>query len=123
MIPIRNEAAIPLLTRGTLYMGSSLAPYVHAIDPRSGSVRWRFRAHGPVKGGIVELGGVLYFGDFGGYLWALNAERGTVIGARKMRVPFNVGSPVIAGQTLIVGARDGTLFALPLAQIRSGRDR
>ncbi|MFN2449185.1 MAG: PQQ-binding-like beta-propeller repeat protein [Candidatus Baltobacteraceae bacterium] len=123
IVPKRNEAAIPLLVHGTLYLGCSLAPYVHALDPATGSVRWRFRAHGPVKGGIVEAGGVLYFGDFGGYLWAVNAKNGSVIGARKMHVPFNVGSPVVAGQTLVIGAANGTLFAMPLAHVRSGKDR
>ena len=122
-VPKRNEAAIPLLTRGMLYMGSSVAPLLHAIDPARGTIRWRFRAHGPIKGGIVEVKGVLYFGDFAGYLWAVNASNGSVIGARRMHVVFNVGSPVVAGQTLIIGSRDGTLFALPLAWIRAGRDR
>lgn len=122
VIPIRNESAIPLLARGSLYMGSNLSNYVHSLDPATGSSRWRFRAHGPVRGGIVESNGVLYFGDYAGYLWAVNANTGASIGQRRMHVPFNVGSPIVAGQTLIIGAKNGTLYALPLSYIRSGRD-
>ncbi len=123
VVPKRNESAIPLLSRGLLYLGSSVSHYVHALDPATGAVRWRMYAHGAVKSALVEVGGVLYFGDLGGYLWAVNASNGAVIGSRKMREAFNVGSPVVAGQTLIIGGRNGTIFAVPLATIRSSHDR
>lgn len=122
MLPKRNEAAIPLLADGMLYMGSSLSPVVHAIDPATGALKWRVQTHGPVKGGIVDAGGTLYFGDLGGYLWALNAATGAVLGTKNMHTPFNVGSPIVAGQTLIIGSRGGTLAAVPLASIVGARD-
>ncbi len=80
-------------------------------------------ARGAIKGGIAEVGGTLYFADLGGYLWAVRASDGRVIGRKNMRAPFNVGSPLVAGQTLIVGSRGGTLFAVPLAAIRAAHDR
>lgn len=122
VLPKRNESAIPLLANGMLYMGSSLSPVVHALDPATGALRWRVQTHGPVKGGIVDAGGTLYFGDLGGYLWAVNATTGAVLGTKNMHTPFNVGSPIVAGQTLIIGSRGGTLAAIPLASIRSARD-
>lgn len=123
VVPKRNESAIPLALGGTVFMGSSISHDVHAIDTSNGSVRWRMHAHGAVKGGIVEYDNVLYFGDYAGYLWAVNASNGSVAGSRYMGAKFNVGSPVLAGQTLIIGAMDGELFAIPLAQIRSSRGR
>jgi outer membrane protein assembly factor BamB len=122
ILPKRNEAAIPLYANGIVYMGSSLSPTVHALDPKTGRVLWRVHTHGPVKGGIVDAGGTLYFGDLGGYLWAVDAKSGAVIGARNMNTPFNVGSPIVAGQTLIIGSKGGQILALPLSQIRSSRD-
>ena len=122
VLPKRNEAAIPLIANGTLYLGSSLAPVTHAIDPATGAVKWRVQTHGPVKGGLVDVDGVLYFGDLAGYLWALNDATGQVVGVKNMQTPFNVGSPIVAGKTLIIGSRGGTLLAVPLADIRSGRD-
>jgi outer membrane protein assembly factor BamB len=122
MLPKRNEAAIPLYAGGVVYMGSSLSPTVHAIDSRTGAVLWRVHTHGPVKGGMVDAGGTLYFGDLAGYLWAVDAKTGTVIGSRDMRTPFNVGSPILAGQTLIIGSRGGTIEAVPVSQIRASRD-
>lgn len=122
VLPMRNEAAIPLIANGTLYLGSSLAPVMHAIDPATGAVKWRAQTHGPVKGGIVDVDGVLYFGDLAGYLWALNDSTGALIGVKDMHLPFNVGSPIVAGKTLIIGSRGGTLVAVPLADIRGARD-
>lgn len=122
MLPQRNEAAIPLLVNGMLYMGSSLSPSMHAIDAKTGAVKWRITTHGPVKGGIVDAGGTLYFGDLGGYLWAVNANTGVVVGVKNMHSSFNVGSPIVAGQTLIIGSKGGTLVALPLTTIRTARD-
>jgi outer membrane protein assembly factor BamB len=95
---------------------------MHAIDAKTGAVKWRITTHGPVKGGIVDAGGTLYFGDLGGYLWAVNANTGTVVGVKNMHSSFNVGSPIVAGQTLIIGSKGGTLVALPLTTIRTARD-
>jgi outer membrane protein assembly factor BamB len=122
MLPKRNEAAIPLLADGMLYMGSSVANVVHAIDPKTGAVKWRVQTHGPVKGGIVNAGGTLYFGDLAGYLWAVRASTGAVLGVKNMHSSFNVGSPIVAGKTLIIGSRGGSIIALPLSSIRASRD-
>ncbi|HLI97596.1 MAG TPA: PQQ-binding-like beta-propeller repeat protein [Candidatus Baltobacteraceae bacterium] len=121
-LPKRNEASIPLLADGTLYMGSSLASAMHAIDPKTGKVKWIMHTHAPVLGGIVDAGGTLYFGDLSGYLWAVDASNGAILGSKDMRTPFNVASPIVAGQTLIIGSRGGTLAAIPLAHIRGAHD-
>ncbi len=122
-LPIRNEAAIPLVLGSTVYVGSSVSPLFHALDSRTGRMKWRASTHGPVKGGVVAVDGTLYFGDLGGYLWALDAASGKVVGVKNMHTPFNVGSPIAAGRTLIIGSRGGTLQAVPLARIRSAHDR
>lgn len=121
-LPIRNEAAIPLLSGGLLYLGSAIAPWMHALDATSGTLVWEMPTRGAVKGGIVQVGGVVYFGDLGGYLWALDAKTGRVIGVKNMHTPFNVGSPIVVGRTLIIGSDSGSVIAVPLATIRSSQD-
>ncbi|MGB9650656.1 MAG: PQQ-binding-like beta-propeller repeat protein [Candidatus Cybelea sp.] len=121
-LPIRNEAAIPLLSGGLLYRGSAIAPWMHALDATSGTLVWEMPTRGAVKGGIVQVGGVVYFGDLGGYLWALDAKTGRVIGVKNMHTPFNVGSPIVVGRTLIIGSDSGSVIAVPLATIRSSQD-
>ena len=121
-LPKRNEAAIPLVAQGRVYFGSSVQPLMHALDAQTGAVKWTQNTHGAVKGGIVNVGGVLYYGDLGGYLWALDAATGRVIGVKNMRTPFNVGSPIVVGRTLVIGSSRGTLVAVPLKQIRNAHD-
>lgn len=122
-LPPRNEAAIPVLCDGVLAIGSAVAPWMNGIDPRTGRLLWRTPVHAPVKGGIVCANGVLYFGDLAGYLWALDVRTGAVIGAKPMPSAFNVGSPLVVGRTLVIGSKTGTVFAVPLRQIRrAGRE-
>lgn len=121
-VPVWNRAAIPLIAGDTLYVGAANSPFVHAIRTSDGRVRWRVRVHGPVKSGLARKDGVLYFGDFRGYLWAIDARTGKVIGAKNAHTQFNVGSPVIVGETLIVGSNTGAVIAMPLDLIRSSRD-
>jgi outer membrane protein assembly factor BamB len=121
-LPVRNEAAIPLLAGGKLYLGSAIAPGMHAIDASNGLLAWEMQARGAVKGGIVAVGGIVYFGDIGGYLWALDAKTGRVLGDKFMRTSFNVGSPIVVGKTLIIGSDSGSVIAVPLETIRSSHD-
>jgi outer membrane protein assembly factor BamB len=121
-LPIRNEAAIPLLADGLLYLGSSLAPWMHAIDASTGMLAWETRTRGPVKGGAVAVAGIVYFGDLGGYLWALDAKTGRVVGNKQMHTPFNVGSPIVVGKTLVIGSDSGSVIAVPLEAIRNTHD-
>jgi polyvinyl alcohol dehydrogenase (cytochrome) len=121
-LPWRNEAAIPLLLGGTVYFGSAIVPMMHALDAKSGHVLWATKVRAPVKGGVVSTNGHLYFGDLKGYLWSLDAKTGKIVGTKKMRSGFNVGSPIIVGKTLVIGSRTGSLYAVPLADIDKGND-
>jgi outer membrane protein assembly factor BamB len=122
VVPPRNESAIPLYDDGATFVGSALAPYMHALDAVSGKLRWRTKVHGPVKGGVVAADGVIYFGDLSGYLWALKEMTGTVLASKKMDLSFGVGSPIVVGRTLVIGSTSGRVVALPLDEIRSAHD-
>lgn len=121
-LPDRNEAGIPLYDAHRVFLGSAVEASVHALDAATGAVVWRTPVHGPVKGGLVAVDGTVYCADEAGYLWALDERTGAVVGSKKMDVPFNVGSPIVAGKTLVVGANTGRVIAIPLAEIRAGQD-
>jgi outer membrane protein assembly factor BamB len=122
-LPERNEASIPLFAGGVLYVGSAVANMMHALDPiADGKLIWTTRVNGPVKSGSVLVAGVLYFGDLEGYLWALDAKTGRVIGSKYMHTQFNVGSPVVDGRTLVIGSNTGRVIAIPLQDIRNAHD-
>jgi outer membrane protein assembly factor BamB len=119
---VANESAIPLVYRGSIYEGSAIAPVMTSLDARTGRLRWQIRTHGPVKGGIVALDGIIYFGDLAGYLWAVEAQNGKVVGRLRTDLHFNVGSPIILNDSLVDGSTKGIVIALPLGSIRDGRD-
>jgi hypothetical protein len=95
---------------------------MHAIDLASGRLVWRRRVDGPVKGGSVAFDGIVYFGDFGGRLWALRESDGSVVGTLNVGTKFNVDSPIIVGRTLVVPSLTGRILALPLSAIGGARD-
>jgi polyvinyl alcohol dehydrogenase (cytochrome) len=95
---------------------------MHALDASNGLTVWEMPTRGAVKGGVVAIGGIVYFGDLGGYLWALDAKTGRLMGDKFMHTSFNVGSPIVVGKTLIIGSDSGSVIAVPLATIRSSHD-
>ena len=122
VVPRRNQAAVPLVDRGTLFLGSAIVPIMHAIDVKTGHVRWRRRVGGPVKGGIVAIAGNIYFGDAKGRIWALRESDGSVVGVINAGTPFNVASPIIIGKTLVLSSLTGRILALPLSAIMGAHD-
>ncbi|MGA8533840.1 MAG: PQQ-binding-like beta-propeller repeat protein [Candidatus Tumulicola sp.] len=117
--PPYNESAIPLYDAGTIYDGSPIAPVVSAFDARTGRVKWSLRVSGPVKGGLVVRDGVLYFGDLGGKLWAVDTLSGLPIGSVQTDLKFNVGSPIVLNDSLVDGSLQGPVIAVPLDAIRA----
>jgi outer membrane protein assembly factor BamB len=120
-LPINNEAGIPVVDRGVVYIGGATAPWVNALDAKTGRVLWRKHIYGPVKSAFVVKDGALYFGDLSGYLWALDARTGAVIGGESLPTSFNVGSGIAIGNTLVIGSFTGEVYAVPLQNIRDSR--
>ena len=56
-----------------------------ATDADTGQVRWRFRTPTPILSGVTPTGGgVVFFGDMGGTLYALDSARGKALWSRKI---------------------------------------
>ena len=119
--PSYNESAIPMYDAGVVYDGSPIAPVVSALDAQTGRVKWSLRVAGPVKGGMVLRDGVLYFGDLGGKLWAVDAAAGRPLGSVQTDLKFNVGSPIVLNDSLVIGSAGGPTIAVPLENIRTSK--
>jgi outer membrane protein assembly factor BamB len=123
ILPKRNQSAIPLYDSGMVFLGSAIAPYMHGLDAQTGKLLWRTKVRGPVKNGPVAVGGVLYFGDLAGNLWALDEKTGKIIGVKHFKTKFNVGSAIVVGKTLIIGSATGRIVAVPLDVIKASHDK
>ena len=92
-------------------------PFERRISPRNVhrlSLKWASATTGDVSATPAVVKGAVYFGDFGGTLWKLDARTGDEIWSR--RVPDYTGnagdyartSPSLAGNTLVVGVIKGS---------------
>ena len=88
-----------------------------SVDAQTGTVLWTRRVRGPVKGGVVARNGRVYFGDGGGYLWALDSATGRVVSSLATGTSYNVGSPVLVGGSLVIGSNTGRVAAVPLDRL------
>jgi outer membrane protein assembly factor BamB len=111
---------------GTLYIGSSDLRRVSAIDPRDGRIAWRTDVFGSPWGRPAITTRRVYVGAVGtdpyavrhlGSVVALERDGGRI--AWRWPAPATPGalhtgfaaSPVIDGDTMVIGGLDGTLYA------------
>src|SRR5207244_7031369 len=87
-------------------------PFERRIGPENASrlaLKWAATTAGDVSATPAVVHGAVYFGDFGGMLWKLDAETGQVIWSHLVSdytgIPGDVArtSPSLAGHTLVVG--------------------
>jgi polyvinyl alcohol dehydrogenase (cytochrome) len=87
-------------------------PFEHRIRPGNAhrlALKWIATTAGDVSATPAVVDGAVYFGDFGGMLWKLDARTGAVIWSRKVSDYTGIAgdiartSPSIFGNTLIVG--------------------
>ena len=73
---------------GEMFMGGTFklvtdpppSGWITSVDPQTGKVKWRFHAAAPVVSGITPTsGGVVFAGDMGGNLYALDSDDGKVL--------------------------------------------
>ena len=106
----RDDAAWPMI--GQDPANSRNQPFEHVI--RSANVhrlalKWSAPTAGDVSGTPAVVDGAVYFGDFGGMLWKLDAETGAVIWSHRVSDYTGIAgdlartSPSLAGDTLVVG--------------------
>jgi polyvinyl alcohol dehydrogenase (cytochrome) len=77
------------------------------------ATKWAFTTHGDVSATATVVGGAVFFPDWGGYLYKLDAATGSTIWSRKVSdytgIPGDVArtSPAVDGGTIYVGDQSG----------------
>jgi quinoprotein glucose dehydrogenase len=111
--------ATPVLSGGLLYV---ITPFnqVIALDPETGTERWRYDPHlakdrqysEASARGVAVAGGRVYFGTLDARLIALDADSGRLVWQTRLGANSNgnyqvTSPPVIVGTTIIVGSSIG----------------
>jgi outer membrane protein assembly factor BamB len=113
-----DAAYDPVVLGKTLFLASSRTDSVTALDTATGTERWFFHADGPVRFAPVAWEGRLYVASDDGYLYCLDAARGTllwkfrggpsdrhVLGNERLISTWPArGAPVVADGTVYFGA-------------------
>jgi outer membrane protein assembly factor BamB len=101
---------MPVSADGSLVVYASEHGYLYAFDAATGVLRWEvYGITNTLRPAIV--GGLVWAEDVDGRLLALDARDGRQLWAS---TPFGLdqlGSPVIAGSSVLVGVKDGPLLA------------
>jgi outer membrane protein assembly factor BamB len=105
----------PAVWNGKVFLGSSDARFVQAVDAKSGRELWRVPMPASVWSSPSIAGSTLYVADTGGSVFALDPETG------KTRWRFETGrgvfgAPVPVDGALLVTSSDGNLYALGASQ-------
>ena len=84
----------------------------------NGHVDWTYHASGAIKGGPALVGGVLYFGDYAGRAYAVNAVNGHqiwAVGTSGAHFGFGSGqfyaTPAVAFGRVYMGNTDGRVYS------------
>ena len=113
----------PTLVGNKIYIGSKDGN-VYAINEPDGKPIWKFKTTGIVRSTPAVKDGVVYVGSTEGFLYALNAADGKekwsflTAGNAMKNEDFGfdrrgiISSPVITDDKILVGARDGFLYAI-----------
>ena len=107
----------PLLYRQNLYAGT-VSGTLYCLDASDGETRWKFDLpdNSTLKGirsSAAAESSIVVFGADDGFIYALNAETGTLLWKHSTGAPV-VASPLIVSGMVVVGNWRGTVTALRL---------
>jgi outer membrane protein assembly factor BamB len=105
----------PLVADGRVYV-TDWNGYTWALDTADGSVVWRARVGGRLKGGVAKSGNRLYVGSYDGHLTCLDARTGKRIWRSAGQKGIGgLGSfyatPSLAYGRVYVGSTDGKIYS------------
>jgi alcohol dehydrogenase (cytochrome c) len=68
------------------------AGWIHAVDADTGVWKWRLKSDYPIVAAVTPTaGGLVFFGDVGGDLYAVDAETGEKLWSQRMVGPLGGG--------------------------------
>lgn len=119
-------SAAPVISQRMVYVGSGDGN-TYALDRRTGHLRWKFRTGGQIRATPLVDGHTVYQPSNDGAVYALDAYSGKLLWRFETDGyhynPEDFGpdrksiytTPIIVDDTLIIGSRDGNVYAVDTA--------
>lgn len=86
---------------------------INADNAKNLALKWKFTTHGDVSATPAVAGGAVYFPDWGGYMYKLDADTGELIWSHRISEYDGVSgavartSPAVVGDTVYIGDQNG----------------
>ena len=109
-----GAAAADLVIEGDLLIVPSFDRSLHALDAATGAEKWRFTGDGWFVGKPVATKQAVYAATMRGAVYALDRSGKLLWQFDRNGLEFRA-APILAGDTLLVAARNGTIVALDAA--------
>jgi outer membrane protein assembly factor BamB len=107
----------PVIENGIVYFGSGDS-FIYALDPESGSLKWKYKTGNSVHSTPAVNDGILYCGSWDSYLYALDAKTGAEIWTVNTGLDTTYhlmegiqSSPALSGGMVFVGTRSSYVMA------------
>lgn len=114
-------ASSPLVHAGKVYFGSS-DHHLYALNAATGALVWSFKADAPIHSSPRYASNKIFVGTWGTRLYAVDAQTGNEVWQFQGGVDPQhhvmqgiTASPTVDGQCVYIGARDGFMYALNVA--------
>lgn len=115
MVP-NNKSGAPIVYDGKIFVGSPITKSFYAFDAETGERLWTHESN-VNKAPPVADGGIVYFTDAKGLVYAFHADNGELAGKKYVGGTLAPSGPVIMNDHLIVGSQDSNVYVLPTGDI------
>ena len=109
-----GAAAADLVVDGDILVVPSFDRSIHALDTAGGAEKWRFTGDGWFVGKPVVTKQAIYAATMRGAVYSLDRNGKMLWKFERAGLEFRA-APLLAGDTLIIAARNGTIVALDAA--------
>lgn len=100
----------PAADEALVYVGCR-DQHLHAVDRRTGRLRWKFKTGGRVASAPLVFDDAVVFGSSDGRLYAVSTPDGSELWRLELGEDLAV-APAFAGGRIVIGGGDGTLFVI-----------
>lgn len=116
-----NKSGAPMIYEDKVFVGSPITKTFYAYELSTGEKIWDFENE-IMKAPPVATDGIVYFSNVKGFVYALDAETGELVGEVELGGTLAPAGPIIVNNTMFIGSQDTHVYALPLTDFEDEQD-